>query len=292
MVKRFRGVVLVIVMALAAGACQTRTATEPQAEQSFAAGSYMADLEKKGKIVIGVKFDVPQFGFLNPATSKPEGMDVDLGNIIAEELGVEAEFVEAISRNRIPFLQEDKVDLIISTMTITEERKKEIDFSNVYYVAGQRLLVKASSKITDVSSLNDEKAPVCTAKGSTSEKNIRIAAPDSSVTLQDGYSQCFQLLQNDQVQAVTTDDVILLGLMKSDPKNYRLAGGRFSNEPYGMGMKKGRSGFLEFINGVLTRVKNDGTWAKLYNEWVKPVAGEPGNPPPDEVKAVAPSPPA
>lgn len=259
---------------------------------SFPADSYMAAIQKKGKIVIGVKNDVPQFGLLNPATRQVEGFDIDLGRIIAERLGVEPEFVEAVSANRIPFLNEDKVDLVISTMTINEDRKREIDFSVVYYLAGQTLLVKAGSPITGVKALNDMRASVCSASGSTSEQNIRAAAPAANIVLQPQYSQCFQLLQNDQTQAVTTDDVILLGFAKTDANRFKLVGGTFSKEPYGMGMKKGRVGFKEFVDEVIRDIKRDGTWVKLYNKWVEPITGTSQQPPPDDAPAEAPSPPA
>ena len=285
---------LLTVLAFVLGACQTG---QPQIEtegpeEIFESGSYMADLQKKGKIVIGVKYDVPQFGFLNPATNKPEGFDVGLANLIGEKLGVDVEFVEAVSANRIPFLNEDKVDLIISTMTINEERKQQIDFSIVYYVAQQRLLVKKDGNIKSVSDLNTRKGTVCSASGSTSEKNIRVAAPEANVVLQDGYSQCFQLLQNAQADAVTTDDVILVGLLKNDPQNFQIAGDPFSKEPYGMGIKKGRTGFKEFVDGVIKEAKSDGTWEELYKKWVEPVTGAGAEPPPDDVPAEAPSPPA
>lgn len=294
---RIRGIAALACTVFLLAACGGQTPNQEASptpsqkkEYTIETGSYAEEIKKKGKITIGVKFDVPQFGFLNPATNKPEGFDVDLGNIIAEAIGVEVEYVEAISRNRIPFLQEDKVDLIISTMTINEERKQQIDFSNVYYVAKQRLLVKKTSSIKDVKSLDAAKGTVCTAKGSTSEKNIRAAAPNAQVVLQDGYSQCFQLLQNDQAQAVTTDDVILVGLLKNDPDNFKIVGDAFSQEPYGMGIKKGRVGFADLINEILTDVKKDGTWVKLYNKWVKPLTSESVTPPEDEVSASGPSP--
>lgn len=286
--------VLLALMSLLLAACQQDTPTidtdEPEAAPSFDPGSYMAALQQKGKITIGVKFDVPQFGFLNPATSKPEGFDVDLGNLIAEKLGVDAEFVEAISANRIPFLNEDKVDLIISTMTINEERKTQIDFSIVYYVAHQRLLVAKDSPIKSIEDVESQKATVCSAKGSTSEKNIRAAAPNSNVVLQDGYAQCFQLLQNNQAAAVSTDDVILVGLLKNDPDNFAIVGEAFSTEPYGIGIKKGRAGFKEFVDGVIKEAKEDGTWEEFYEKWVEAVTGESSSPPPDDVAAEAPSP--
>lgn len=283
---------LLVTLLLAACGGGGRSATPKatgSARPTFPAGSYMAELQRKGEITIGVKFDVPQFGALNPATGKPEGFDVDLGSIIAKRLGVKPKFVEAISRNRIPFLQQDKVDLVISTMTINEERKKEIDFSNVYYIAEQRLLVKKDGPIQDVGDLNARHATVCSATGSTSEANIRAVAPNAQVNLQDGYSQCFQLLQNDQVQAVTTDNVILVGLLKNDPARFKITGKPFSREPYGMGIKKGRTDFVEFVNSVLSDVKRDGTWVRLYDKWVKPVTGESATPPPDTAAAEAPA---
>lgn len=261
-----------------------------EARPSFPADSYMAEIQRKGKIVIGVKNDVPQFGLLNPATRQVEGFEVDLGRVIAERLGVEPEFVEAVSANRIPFLNEDKVDLIISTMTINEDRKREVDFSVVYYLAGQTMLVKAGSPITGVKALNDMRAAVCSASGSTSEQNIRVAAPAANLVLQPQYSQCFQLLQNDQVQAVTTDDVILLGFAKTDPDQFKLVGGTFSKEPYGVGIKKGRAGFKEFLDEVIRDVKQDGTWVELHDKWVKPITGTSQQPPPDDAPAEAPSP--
>jgi ABC-type amino acid transport substrate-binding protein len=296
---RLYPIALTIVLSLLLAACR---ADQPAIEGSppakaaptFAADSYMAEIQKRGKLRIGVKFDQPQLGLLNPAADPPrvEGFDVDLGNIIADRLGVEAEFSEAVTANRIPFLNEDKVDLIIATMTINEERKGQIDFSVVYYLAGQTMLVKDGSQVTDVKSLNDQKASVCSASGSTSERNVRVAAPAAQVILQPGYSQCFQLLQNDQVQAVTTDDVILLGFAKQDPAKYKIVGGTFSKEPYGMGIKKGRAGFKEFVDGVLTEVKQDGTWVELYEKWIEPITGTTQQPPPDDAPAEAPSPPA
>lgn len=287
---------LALVLTLFLTACPAEedvtTGPSPTGKPSFAAGSFMAELQSRGKIVIGVKFDIPQFGFLNPTTNRPEGFDVDLGNIVADRLGVDAEFVEAVSANRIPFLKENKVDLIISTMTINEERKKEIDFSIVYYLAEQRLLVAKDSKIEEVEDLDKAKAKVCSAQGSTSEKNIRIVAPNAVVELQKGYSDCFALLQNKQADAVTTDDVILTSLLSRDPANFKLTGRAFSKEPYGMGIQKGRVGFIDFVDGVISVVKKDGTWNKLYDKWVKPLTGESASPPPDDAKAEVPTPPA
>ena len=117
-----------------------------------------------------MKYDVPPFGFQNPESGDIEGFDVDLGRAVAEKLGVEPRFVEAISDNRIPFLQDGTVDLVLSTMTINAERDQEIDFSEPYYVANGRILVPEID-VQGINSLAGKR--VCTALGSTYEETLR-----------------------------------------------------------------------------------------------------------------------
>ena len=277
--KRF-GIVLAVLMVLAVG-CGGDQAEEVTGGQDFPSGSYMAELKSRGKIVVGVKFDVPQFGFRGPGAAGAEGFDVDMGNEIAKALGVRAEFVEAISKNRIPFIQQDKVDIVFSTMTITDERKKQIDFSDVYYVAEQSFLTRKGSPMSVETAAGKR---VCTAKGSTSELNLPALQPRVTMVLQDGYAQCAQLLRNRQVDAVSTDDVILLGFLKQSPNDFEISDATFSTEPYGGGIKKGRQGFLPFVNDVIQKMKEDGRWAALYKKWITPATGEePPSPPPASV---------
>ncbi len=246
------------------------------------AGAFVDEIKEKGELVVGVKFDVPQFGFKNPSTDEIEGFDPDMGRAVAEELGVEAKFVEAISANRIPFLLEDKVDVVFSTMTINEERKKQIDFSTVYYVARQSFLTRKGEPMT-VETAADKK--VCTTRGSTSELNLPAVQPDVEIVLQDGYAQCVQLLENEQVDGVTTDDVILLQFLKKDPDAFEVSEETFSTEPYGAGIKKGREDFVELVNDLISDMKEDGRWAELYEKWVTPVTEEePPEPPPADVE--------
>ena len=119
----------VALLGVACGGDDEPTDTGGGETQEFEEGSTMAAIQDEGTITIGVKYDVPPFGFNNPQSGEVEGFDVDLGKLIAEKLGVEAEFIEAISDNRIPFLQDGTADLILSTMTITTDRDADIDFS-------------------------------------------------------------------------------------------------------------------------------------------------------------------
>ena len=182
--------------------------------EQFPEDTTMGKIQEAGEIKIGVKYDVPPFGFKNPQTDKIEGFDVDLGQAIADKLGVEPNFIEAISDNRIPFLQDGTVDLVLSTMTINAERDQEIDFSEPYYVARGRILVPQDSDITGVDSLGGKK--VCTALGSTYEETMKEQAPKADLRLVDSYSECLELVQNGAVDAVSTDDVILTGMIIQD----------------------------------------------------------------------------
>src|SRR5918996_899964 len=150
---------ILVAFGLAAAACgdddDDNGGTQPAA-QSFPPGSTMDQIVQRGKITIGVKYDVPLFGLLEPATNKIDGFDVALGKAIATELGLrenQIEFTEAISANRIPYLQEDRADVIISTMTINAMRKEQIEFSRPYYLAGQSILVQRSN--TNINGIND-----------------------------------------------------------------------------------------------------------------------------------------
>ena len=187
------------------------------------------------------------------SSGKVEGFDVDLGQAVADKLGVEPKFIEAISDNRIPFLQDGTADLILSTMTINEERVGQIEFSDPYYIAKGRILVKKdNSEITGVDTLAGKN--VCTALGSTYEATLKKQAPDAKLKLVDSYSECLESLQNGSVDAISTDDVILTGMIIQDD-TLKLVGDELSQEPYGAGIKKGDTELKEFVDGVFDRVQ-------------------------------------
>ena len=278
---------LLAVLALLLGACGTddngdaspgaqTTAAPKSTAAAFPAGSSMDTIQKRGKITIGVKYDVPLFGLLDPATKKVDGFDVAIGKEIAAALGLreeQVEFVEAISANRIPYLQEDKADLIISTMTINAERKTQIEFSRPYYLAGQSILVKGdNTTIKAVGDLNGKR--VCSVQGSTSEKNVVEKAPQTELTSFTTYSACVSAMKDNRVDAVTTDDIILAGFAASD-KSLKLVGGTFTTEAYGIGIKKGKTDLAAFVTTVLNDMMKDGRWEKLYQQYLGQAPGLP-----------------
>ena len=254
----------------------TPAATEAAVEK-FPADSTLGKIQAKGEITIGVKFDVPPFGFQNPQTNEVEGFDVELGKAVAAKLGVEPKFIEAISDNRIPFLEDGTADLILSTMTINEERVGQIEFSDPYFIARGRVLVKEDSDITGVADLAGKN--VCTALGSTYEANLKEQAPEAKLKLVDSYSECLELIQNGAVDAVSTDDVILTGMIIQDD-TLKLVGEELTQEPYGAGIKKGddRDGRLR-QRACSRSLKDDGKWNELYDTWIGKYTGQQGEPP-------------
>jgi glutamate transport system substrate-binding protein len=244
--------------------------------EKFPAGTTMRKIQDKGEITIGVKFDVPPFGFKNPQTGKVEGFDVDMGKAVAQALGVKPKFIEAISDNRIPFLKAGTVDLILSTMTINAERDLEIDFSSPYFIAHGRILVPEGSDIAGVDDLAGKK--VCTAIGSTYEETLKKQAPKADRKLVDSYSECFELLQNKAVDAVSTDDVILTGMIIQD-RTLKLVGEELTREPYGAGIKEGDTEFQKFVSDTFAKMERDGRWKQIYQRWVGQYTGQDSDPP-------------
>ncbi|MBW3667677.1 MAG: glutamate ABC transporter substrate-binding protein, partial [Actinobacteria bacterium] len=253
---------------------------------TFASGTTMGNLQAKGKMVVGVKFDQPGFGQKNPTSGKIEGFDIEIAKLMAqglfggrlEDQEANIEFVEAVSKNREPFIQEGRVDLVIATYTINDTRKEVVDFAGPYFVAQQDMMVKADNDtIKSVTDLEGKR--VCTVKGSTSEKNVRAKAPTAEVILFDTYSQCAEALGDDRVVAVTTDNTILAGLVEQSNGDYKLVKAPFSDEPYGIGLNKGDDPFRDFLNDRLEVIFANGQWADAFERTLGEIGLDTPEPP-------------
>ena len=258
------GAAVALAIALVAGACgggggskKTTSAGAP----TFAAGTTMAALQAKGKITVGTKFDQPGFGQKNPTTNQVEGFDVEIAKLVAvgifggttQSVASKINFVEAVSAVRETVIENGTVDLVIATYTINDTRKQRVGFAGPYYLAHQDTMVKKDdNSIKSVTDLNGKK--VCTVAGSTSEKNLRAKAPSSQVTLLPTYSQCAEELSNGRVVAETTDAPILAGLVQKSNGAFKLVNATFTDEPYGIGLKKGDQGFRNFLNDRLQAI--------------------------------------
>jgi glutamate transport system substrate-binding protein len=245
---------------------------------TFAAGSTMAELSKAGKVTIGTKFDQPGFG-LRGLSGDPEGFDVEVATAIAAKLGIKPENItwkETPSAVREQVLERGEVDFVVATYTINAKRKARISFAGPYYVAGQQIMVKAdNTTITGPDSLKSQpNAKVCSVVGSTPAENIKqyLASPSQLVTF-DVYSKCADALRTNQVDAVTTDNVILLGLVGDSKDAFKVVGQPFTKEPYGIGVKKGDTAFCTFINDTLKAAGSDGSYQKAWTSTAGKVKG-------------------
>lgn len=245
----------------------TATPTPNVDASAFPAGSTMARLADQGTIVVGTKFDQPLFGLLGP-DGTPVGFDVEIAKIIAAELGIAPEditWTETVSQNRESFIQDGQVDIVVATYTINDDRKEVVDFAGPYYVAGQSLMVRADE--TEITSADDLAGKiVCSADGSTPAKNIAENFPDTELVVFAQYTDCLDPLRNNQVDAVTTDNVILAGYVSESPDDFKIVGEQFTEEPYGVGLKLGDDEFRAFINDTLEASFTDGRWTTAWEE--------------------------
>jgi len=221
---------------------------------------------KDDKVIIGVKEDQPGLGFLDAATGKRSGFDIEIAQWVAASLGFAEDKIEYIaipSANRESAIVNGDIDYYVGTYSITDKRKDQIDFAGPYFVTGQGILVAADDDT--IKSENDLAGKtVCSATGSTPIQNIKDNYPDTKTVEFDTYSQCVEALKDGQADAVTTDQAILLGYASQDSDNLKVVGEPFSVENYGVGLPKGDDALRAFINDMFTN-GND-SWQAIYDE--------------------------
>ncbi|MDT5016236.1 MAG: polar amino acid transport system substrate-binding protein [Mycobacterium sp.] len=242
-------------------------------------GSTMAEIAKRGRLIVGVDQNTYFFGSRNPASGQPEGFDIDLAKEIARSIfgdpdRMDPRVVDASQRESA--LQSGLVDLVVRTYTITCARKESVDFSTVYYYAHQKILAAKGSGIHSAADLSGKR--VCAVSGTTSLSRLFALNPRPTLLEASTWTDCLVLFQQGQVDAISTDDVVLRGLAKQDP-TVEVVGEDMSVEPYGVGVKKENSDLVKFVNGVLEQIRNDGTWERLYDAHLRNSLGPSPGPP-------------
>jgi glutamate transport system substrate-binding protein len=231
-----------------------------------------------GSLKFGVKADQPGLGLQTGTTY--EGFDVEIAKIIAKGLGMDEskiQFVTTVSANREPYIEQGTVDVVVATYTINDERKKKVNFAGPYFTAGQDLLVPTDSTITGPDQLAGKK--VCSVSGSTPAKRIKEEYPQAQLQEFDAYSKCVTALAGGQVDAVTTDDIILAGYAAQSQYagKFKVVGKPFSEEPYGIGVKKDDKAGCEKINEILKAAAQDGSYKAAWDKTL----GASGKPAPE-----------
>lgn len=243
-------------------------------------GSTMRAIQDRGQLIAGVDQNTFLFGFRNPTTTALEGFDIErvrevAGAIFGDPNKVQYKVITSAERE--PALQNGEVDIVVRTMTANCDRWQRINFSAIYYTAGQRLLVDRASNVESLDQLAGK--PVCATKGSTSLKTIA-GHPSKPIPVgTDTWSDCLVMLQQRQVEAVSTDDTILAGMVAQDP-TVRMSRTRFTEEPYGIGVPKQHEDMVRFVNAVLEKSINEGAWGRSYLQWLGDIFGQQAAPTP------------
>jgi glutamate transport system substrate-binding protein len=238
----------------------------------FAATACGGGGDEGNKVVIGTKFDQPGLGLKNPDGTM-SGFDVDVAKYVAQQLGYsedQIEWKESPSGQRETLIQNDQVTFIAATYSITDSRKEKVDFAGPYLITGQSLLVRAdNTDITGQESLQNNKK-LCSVTGSTPAQRIKDKYPGVQLQQYDTYSACIEALKNGAIDAVTTDEVILAGYAAQTPGAFKIVGEPFSEERYGIGLKKGDTELLTNINNAIVKMEQDGAWKEAFDKNLGP----------------------
>jgi glutamate transport system substrate-binding protein len=251
--------------------------TPARAADTFPADSTMAKIQKRGKLVVGTSLNTLMFSVRNPMTGQTEGFEGDLARLIAVKLTGSAdniEWVKTTTENRLPFVQNGRVDVVIATLTINDARKKVIGFAGPYYVAGQDILTRASAKtINGVTDLNGKTA--CVLNGTTVEDNVKKFAPQTKFVTFNDTAACVEGVADGRFDAYVDDGATLAGEALRQPNKFRIVGKPFTQEPYGIGVAKDDAAFREWLDTQLEQSIKDGTWNKLYAKNLEGTLGKP-----------------
>lgn len=235
----------------------------------------LARAKKDNQIIWGVRPDTKLFGLTNIKTGKIEGFEIDLATAITKQvLGKKgkAVFRPITEKTRITLLHNGSLDAVISTMTITKERMKVVDFSDVYFAANESMIVKKTSKIRTVADLNHKGVVVIAIKGTDVPNQVAKLAPKASVKQFDDYGSAFNALKAGQGDVMIDDDGILAGLIADSPQ-FTLTKASLAQEPYGIGVEKGQDDLRQAINKALKSLRANGTYDKLIRKWFGKVSG-------------------
>ncbi|SDR01676.1 glutamate ABC transporter substrate-binding protein [Thermostaphylospora chromogena] len=281
-VRRF-GVTLAAASALVLGlaACGGDGGDDTANTGGGSSATVLDKIKNNERIIVGTKWDQPSLG-LRTGAGEPEGFDVEVAKYVLKELAggkeVDIEWKESASSNREAFLENGTVDIIFATYSITEERKQKVTFGGPYIVAHQDTMVRADD--TSINKATDlEGKRICQAAGSNSYKRITDPPPDGQLDLDaklvgaSNYSECVSKLAGNNLDAVTTDDLILAGFAKQAGGNFKILGDPFTDEKYGVGLKKGDVATCEAVNKAIEKMYSDGTAQQLFDKWFSGAQG-------------------
>ncbi|WP_273450026.1 transporter substrate-binding domain-containing protein [Streptococcus ferus] len=231
-------------------------------------------IQKAGVIKVGVKQDVPNFGYYSAETGDYEGMEIDIARKIAKNLGVKIEFTPVTAQTREAVMDNGQVDIVIGTYTITPERKESYSFSNPYYTDEVGFLVNKSSGINTIKDLNGKTIGV--AQGSTTKAAIEEYGTAHNLKFKfaqlGSYPELAISLYANRIQAFSVDKSILTGYRSAKTKILKEG---FNTQEYGIATKKSNTELTAYINDLLNKWTQDGSLQKIYDKYdLKPATSQ------------------
>ncbi|MBN3458773.1 glutamate ABC transporter substrate-binding protein [Mycobacterium sp. DSM 3803] len=237
-------------------------------------------IRRRGRVIVGIDQNTDPLSFRDPVTGELRGFSVDLSREIARDLVGDPDKVDfrlLTEPERIPAVQHKTVDILTKATSITCPRAELIAFSTVYFEGHQRLLVPRGSAVRGPADLADKR--VCSGLATTSIATVARVAPRANIVGMQNFDDCLVALQQGQVDAVSTDDALLVGMAMQDP-NLEIVGPGLENEPYGIGVNKAEEDLVRAVNASLERIRRDGTWEALYRRWFSMLGPAPSPPTP------------
>ncbi|GAB2641317.1 glutamate ABC transporter substrate-binding protein [Prescottella soli] len=260
--------------------CDATASLRPNPPGENPAGPKVSEIQARGRVIVGVDQRNYLFSSRDPVTGAIEGFDVDIAHEVARDLlgdPTKVEFRLVNPTDRIQAVQNSTVDMFIMSTTMTCARASQVAFSAEYFRAGQRLLVPQYSGIRAPADLAGKR--VCSVPDTPAMYAVQRQIPNVQVVTVPDWDDCLVALQQGQVDAVSTDDALLLGMAVQDP-NMKIVGPVMEVAPYGIGINKNDDDLVRAVNGTLERIGRDGTWTNIYNSWLAGLGPSPGAPVP------------
>ncbi len=269
-----KGLTLVIAMIMGlsllfAAGCGDSTATTKSSSDASAESADIKAVKDRGVLKVGVKVDVPKFGFKDPATGKVDGMEIDIAKALAKKILGDENKIEVqpvTAKTRGPLLDNGEVDYVIATFTITDERKQSYNFSEPYFKDGVALLVKKDAGITDLTGLNGKKIGV--AQSATSKKALLDEIKQQNLKIDilefGTYPEIKTALDSGRIDCFSVDAAILAGYLDDSTV---ILPARYSPQLYGVASKKSNEGLAKVANDSVTEMQSSGELDKIITKW-------------------------
>jgi polar amino acid transport system substrate-binding protein len=226
------------------------------------------EVRARGKLLVGTSDTSPPFS--SRENGKVAGYDVDLAARVAQRLVLPMETIAVVNADRIPALQQDRVDLVASGITRAENRKKDVGFSLAYLVSPHKVLIRRDGGIATVGQMAGRKLALV--KTASVDAELKAAVPTMQIVLFEDYAACFNALRDKKVDGFLADEVLLASFAQKggSPQDYTFIPDYELPRTAGFAIKKDEPRFTQFVDQVLLDLEISGDAEKIFDAWFAP----------------------